>query len=64
MINIKVSGKLLNKKMIIKSEYMNGIASCLFVYFFAKFRAKKKKDIFLNEWYSFKEKDILTCDIT
>ena len=43
IINITVSGKLLNKKMIIKSEYMNGIASCLFVYFFAKFRAKKKK---------------------
>ena len=38
--------------MIIKSEYMNEIASCLFVYFFAKFRAKKKKRYFL-EWMVF-----------
>ena len=58
----KLNGKNNSKRFEIH-EWDSVILFCLF-FFFAISLCKEEKDIFLNEWYSFKEKHILTYDFT
>ena len=60
IINITVSGKLLNKKNDYKIGIYEWDSVMPFCLFFCEISCKEEKDIFLNEWYSFKKKNILT----